>query len=227
MGGCAKMSLSSHDGREDDKEYHDKRAEIRRHLPELEGRLQEMRKYKRSISALLNLVNRLHKCLLFQRGLLTFPPTGSNGEEGSPVFCALSELRRQVLFPSTATRVPLHVLLRGEDLLRREVPSLKSKDATSECILLRSWRNRYKKLRFLQIASSTSFGGAAASAAWWRRSYRTLLLLLLLLLRLPRLPNLLPLLLLPRPPTPPGWSGPSSCAPAPRRSTWRRRRGSS
>ena len=140
------MSLSSHDGKEDDKEYHDKRAEIRRHLPELEGRLQEMRKYKRSFSALLNPANWLHtSACSFNTASLTFPSAGSNGEEGSPVFCALSELRRQVLFPSTATRVPLHVLLRGEDLLRREVPSLKSKDATSECLLIRSWRNRYKK----------------------------------------------------------------------------------
>ncbi len=55
-----------------------------------------------------------------------------SGEQGTPVYAALSELRRQVGVPGPASsRVPLHVLLRGEDLLRREVPQLRSKQATS------------------------------------------------------------------------------------------------
>ncbi len=59
--------------------------------------------------------------------------SGSSGDQSSPVYSALSELRRQVMAPApTSSRAPLHVLLRGEDLLRREVPRLKSKEATSE-----------------------------------------------------------------------------------------------
>ena len=106
MGGQSDLSLSSH--RKDDESFNTKRKELRQFLPQLEQHL-----------------TLLSKCFLLAILIIIYPSSacrlGSRGEQWQEcgTYSVLHNLYQTLT--NKKLRVPIHVLLGGEDLLKREV----------------------------------------------------------------------------------------------------------
>ena len=119
MGGQSDLSLSSH--RKDDESFNTKRKELRQFLPQLEQHLTLLSKY--FLLAILIIIYPSSACRL-----------GSRGEQWQEcgTYSVLHNLYQTLT--NKKLRVPIHVLLGGEDLLKREV--LHTNDTNSKIYYL-------------------------------------------------------------------------------------------